>query len=216
MVDVWSLRDIKRVCSTPFVQGSKWLSHPLTPTKRVLITPKLRQTSDWRSVDEQSTEVGLAGFGVVDHGDDIGIKCAIGCMNGRRIAIEISKLRDERSTTQLVLFESSDFNDQALDAEPIPKLERVGARVEHLIGAYRSRLLFLDRDLWICSINLAKPIQPDSYSRHFFIPYDWHSGTGTLMVRVTPHGDIVFVRSDEIAIIKPGLEYEELFKMAPS
>ncbi|KAL1968677.1 hypothetical protein VTN77DRAFT_1503 [Rasamsonia byssochlamydoides] len=47
-----------------------------------------------------------------------------------------------------------------------------------------------------------------SYWRHFFVPYDWFSGTRDVLCAVAQR-DILFARNGDVAIIKGGLEYAE-------
>lgn len=44
----------------------------------------------------------------------------------------------------------------------------------------------------------------------FFIPEDWLSVNRGLILKVTSKSDLVFVKRDEIAVIKQGLAYKEV------
>jgi hypothetical protein len=72
--------------------------------------------------------------------------------------------------------------------------------------------VFLDRDLWVCSVDVEKS-SPLQYIRHFFTPSDWYSQQKNFIMRVTPVGDVIVVKRNEIAVIRNGLEFEELVRL---
>lgn len=82
--------------------------------------------------------------------------------------------------------------------------------VSHIIGISESgKLVFLDTHSWVCSASLESTFGSSvSYSRHFFVPYDWFSGTRDIVCGLARR-DVIFARNDDVAIIKGGLEYVE-------
>ena len=91
-----------------------------------------------------------------------------------------------------------------------PQLAAIAHRVAHVIGlGNTNQLIFLDTNSWVCSADLeGLGNNSISYSRHFFVPYDWYAGTRDLLCAVAQR-DILFARNDDLAIIKGGLEYAE-------
>ncbi|MCJ1356771.1 MAG: hypothetical protein MMC33_006767 [Icmadophila ericetorum] len=91
-----------------------------------------------------------------------------------------------------------------------PQLSALAHCVAHVLGLVDTyKLVFLDTDSWVCSVDLegltAKSV---TYSRHFFVPYDWLSGTRDVICAVSQR-EILFARNDELAIVKGGLEFAE-------
>lgn len=82
--------------------------------------------------------------------------------------------------------------------------------VTHVIGlTSTSRVIFLDHKSWICSVDLETLHKHSvSYTRHFFVPYDWFSGMRDI-IGAAAQRNIVLARNDEIGIIKRGLDYAE-------
>ncbi|TVY91981.1 Vegetative incompatibility protein HET-E-1 [Lachnellula willkommii] len=77
--------------------------------------------------------------------------------------------------------------------------------VSHIIG----KLVFLDTHSWVCSASLESTLGSSiSCSRHFFVPYDWFSGTRDIVCGLARR-DVIFARNDNVAIIKGELEYVE-------
>jgi hypothetical protein len=91
-----------------------------------------------------------------------------------------------------------------------PQLAALAHHFAHVIGLNDAgKLIFLDTRSWVCSVDLeASSNSPVSYSRHFFVPYDWLSGTRVVICVVT-HRQVLFARTDDVAIVKGGLEYVE-------
>lgn len=91
-----------------------------------------------------------------------------------------------------------------------PQLATLANRVAHVIGfGDANQLVFLDTQSWVCSVDLEDIIDSSvSYSRHFFVPYDWLAGTRDVICAVAQR-DVLFARNDDVAIIKGGLEYAE-------
>ncbi|OQV04907.1 hypothetical protein CLAIMM_09721 [Cladophialophora immunda] len=106
-----------------------------------------------------------------------------------------------------------------------PRLMALTGHISHVIHlSDTGKLIFLDANSWVNSIDLdgldrsvvttAATLAPGprtpsiQYSRHFFVPYDWFSGTRDIVCAATAR-DILFARNGEIAIIKNGLDYAE-------
>ncbi|GIZ37585.1 hypothetical protein CKM354_000102800 [Cercospora kikuchii] len=74
-----------------------------------------------------------------------------------------------------------------------------------------STFVFVDRDFWVCSVNLtfAETQGPDAIIRkHFFLPRDWQNAELLEMASVTPAGDVLFPRHGKVAVVCNGL-FEE-------
>lgn len=94
------------------------------------------------------------------------------------------------------------------------KLAAFAHVVAHVVGlSDTNRLVFLDAHSWVCSVDI-KSVGNNlvSYSRHFFVPYDWFAGTRDMICAVVKQ-DVLFARNDDIAVIKGGLEYFEEVNM---
>ncbi|EXJ70758.1 uncharacterized protein A1O5_05748 [Cladophialophora psammophila CBS 110553] len=131
---------------------------------------------------------------------------------------------DDKSLIDSVA-EKATQNHQKPAADPLfgPQLNALTRYVSHVIHLNDSgKLVFLDSHSWVSSIDLedfakfamatpaasGPPSPPIRYSRHFFVPYDWFSGTRDIVCAATMR-DVLFARNGEIAIIKNGLDYAE-------
>ena len=96
----------------------------------------------------------------------------------------------------------------------VPQLATLARRVAHVIGfGTANQLVFLDAHSWVCSVALETLSQgPVSYSRHFFVPYDWFAGTRDVICAVAQR-DVLFARNDDLVVIRGGLDYAEQVNM---
>lgn len=75
--------------------------------------------------------------------------------------------------------------------------------IDYLIYADDQKLVFLHSDNWICSTD---PERAGNFLRHFFLPADWLTSNVDLMIEMTLAENILFVKGDEVAVIKRGLQ----------
>jgi hypothetical protein len=83
--------------------------------------------------------------------------------------------------------------------------------VAHVVGVNDTgKLIFLDTHSWVCSTDLeAINNRSISYTRHFFVPYDWFSGMRDIVCAVLRR-NVLFARGGDVVIIKGGLEHVEM------
>lgn len=78
---------------------------------------------------------------------------------------------------------------------------------EALIGIYKRSIVFLDKDLWVCSWDLSgrTKVEDFGYDRNFFLPQDWMDGHEAQRCILTPQGNIILATEGELAVISGGL-----------
>ena len=78
-----------------------------------------------------------------------------------------------------------------------------------IIGIRENRIIFLDHDGWVSSLEMEQGNHLLGYQRHFFLPFDWLSTNSHLLLKINSMGDVLFARRDELAVITRGLECAE-------
>lgn len=78
---------------------------------------------------------------------------------------------------------------------------------EALVGVYKRKVVFLDKDLWVCSWDLSgrAKVGDPGYERNFFLPQDWMDGHEAQQCILTPQGNVVLATAGELAVISGGL-----------
>lgn len=209
---VWDIPNRLQLSTKPHDSRSsfQWINHPLNDEELIVVNAidvsLYSWGNSWPSIPLCKLEFGDGGFKV---GIDEEIKCAIQLAEGQYIAIELSKLHGHRATTQFLVLESKNCHAKAEEILPLRAFNSFARNILHVIGAYRRKVVFLDRNFWVCTIDVeTSPGEP--YIRHFFIPSDWYSQQKQLIFQVSVQGDVLFARGEEVAVVCNGLEHEEV------
>lgn len=214
----------------------RWIQHPQSPSHIICVegaTARIYAAYTWEEVAVVSTGIEMTGFQ---------LKWIFPCIKHCRMLIEFSEEDGAQSTRGIHLLDSSVFSldkvdlaiarsskEQAEQPQPVAEetlpYSNLANRISHIVGiCNNSRLVFLDTHSWICSVDLEDPTLGRSYLRHFYIPYDWFSGSKELICTVTKERtghardrEVLLARNGELAIIRGGFEYlEEVLVESPT
>ncbi|KAK0661187.1 hypothetical protein QBC41DRAFT_236104 [Cercophora samala] len=203
-----------------------WCNDPRDPERLMLWVNRKLRVFLWDGLVEVSPTRGI------DLDFDLPVKYGIQNVysrwKGNYIATIYSDPDHVRSNLRFLIWDAADFSDpigppsegadhtSPADTEQVspaavyqPCADDIAGLIGTLgmvIGVFQSRILFLDQDGWICSVDLDGSHSPESYSRHFFLPSDWIGTDDTLLVALTAKNEIAFAKEDELAVIKRGLE----------
>lgn len=181
----------------------KWGTHPSEHHQLILVLNSSVHLYNWQTLGRITAEEGILLEGSIL--PELTIQSITPCFDNSVIATAFSESPGLRSRIKLLLWDASDFTPDAKTAAPIPKYHALADQVRSLIGSDGRRLVFLRSNGWVSSAE-AGAAKTDRYDRHFFIPSDWLTTNVNMMTDVTPEGDIIFVKRDEVAVIKRGLE----------
>ncbi|KAI0802817.1 NACHT and WD domain protein [Xylaria sp. FL0064] len=127
------------------------------------------------------------------------------------LAVDISQSRGNLTASTLSVFQIRElFNpiQAPVDAQPlrIPSLDGY----MHLIGIGKtnSRLLYIHKNSWVCSVDLSAPANKH-YTRHFFVPNEFTTRVRDIRPLLTRDGSLVFAFHDRFVSIKNGLVFQE-------
>lgn len=185
----------------------RWASHPSRSDELILIMNNIAHLYDWRTMRRLTSDNGiLLERSIVP---ELIIRDISHFCGGTIISTTFSEFLKPQSESRLLLWNASDFCVESMKVIPIPKYLALADQVKSLIGEHGQRLVFLHFNNWIYSVNLQSSFV-DDYDRHFFLPTDWVSTNRSLLFGLASNGDIVFVKWDQIAVIKRGLNNIEL------
>lgn len=182
---------------------SRWVTHPLNEDQLILISDNIAHLYEWQSLRRLTGDEGILLEGSIL--PELAIRSITPCFNNTTIATTFGEDLKPQSKSKLLLWNAADFGIESKIAAPIPKYHSLADQVKTLIGDDGQRLVFLRSDNWISSAD-PESANADHYDRHFFLPADWLSSNVNLMIRVAHGRDIIFVRRDEVAVIKRGLD----------
>ncbi|KAK4169568.1 hypothetical protein QBC43DRAFT_354843 [Cladorrhinum sp. PSN259] len=83
----------------------------------------------------------------------------------------------------------------------------VAKQVKHLLGTYKTSLVFLHHDCSVCtwSIGNEETTTQEEITRHFFVPGDWLNASMSHMAVVDAHGTFFCPRYGDVAIVRNGI-----------
>jgi WD40 repeat protein/pimeloyl-ACP methyl ester carboxylesterase len=127
------------------------------------------------------------------------------CQDGKHVLVHIKRTNSHgQSSKHLFVANTKAFDSDA----PLATLHipfEVASAVEHPLGILAGpTLVFLDRDLWICSYRLGSSME--THRRHFFVPRDWMSSEGISQCNLLPDGTLLCPKDDRVALIRGPLE----------
>lgn len=204
---LWSVSsDGSRVITTlPWQERGpyKWTYHPLDQEQLILITDHVAHLYDWEKLQRLTGSEGILLEGSIL--PELTIQSINTCFNATVIATAFGQSLRSRFESMLLLWNASDFSVGSESAAPVPKYRSLAEKIRMIIGSHGRKLVFLHDSNWICSADLESS-SVDEYQHHFFLPADWLSTNNELLIEVTHKVDIIFVKRDEVAIIKRGLD----------
>ncbi|KAL2194744.1 hypothetical protein P885DRAFT_71151 [Corynascus similis CBS 632.67] len=210
---VWDLTRKARISTIRF--GSRppfgWANNPLDETERILVGITGAEVWDWRTCSLKIPGDHLRWTSKIppNSPESQRVKNVTEAPNGR-ILIEFSDLYLGSSTTATYLLNARDFRTGQGELAPSAAFGSITHDLMHLIGVSSLKVFFLDKRLGICSVEFVDGNQPGfRHVSHCFIPNDWCNRRGTLRIHVTGKGDILFVRNEEVAVVKHAVEFED-------
>lgn len=182
----------------------KWVSHPELDRLFLFMNGHVK-VFDWSTFENLSTtpsgiNIGSASWNVAHvtlHG------------RGRNVLAVLSSIPGSDSSPSIGLWPSNILSpDYGRPASPICQAS-LAKDLKAVVGAYKSWLIFLNHEGWICSINADTAPNDQCYIRHVFVPLQWQTALGDASMAITPKGSIVMAVNDEIAIFHNALDFEE-------
>jgi hypothetical protein len=212
----------------------KWIQHPQSPLHMICIdgsAARIYAWSDW-------SEIAYLPLSIDTKGLQLRTVTLFTSRHKQRILLELSEL--DGHTRALHLLDATSFslahpsttedvtptsnskkeagkapikNESANPVITSPLLVSLTSCVAQVIGFRETgKLIFLDTHSWVCSSDLEDPGTGSvSYVRHFFVPYDWLSGTRDVICAILKR-NVLFARNDDVVIVKGGLEHVEMIE----
>ncbi|KAI1116131.1 hypothetical protein F5Y14DRAFT_459627 [Nemania sp. NC0429] len=212
--ELWELPS-GRVISirTPVESGLRsMIVHPQAPNAFIMFTTTVARVFDWSDFKELTSETG-----VPIHRDGLSLSkdtLVDVTYHGSSPVVEVVKAAGDTSGTHLFCWD-------ILSSDSIADTSILGSRVGLLAPVLRdaiavigSTLIFLDRDLWVCSLDLNTFNSAPYGKRHFFVLSEWINVNGDMLYAMTPKGDFVFVNKHGLVIVKAGLDFSEVITLS--
>ncbi|KAL4968578.1 uncharacterized protein BDV14DRAFT_196880 [Aspergillus stella-maris] len=179
-----------------------WIHNIVTPDHLLLIMDSEAKIYSWGSLDC----LGSVTLNNPIH-QPLPVNAVIPFHHQRVFATTTRNQSSSQSSESMIqVWDLEDFTPETRTASPISTFDTSSSAVDvdGIVGVRAEQLIYLDTSHWVCSIDISKTDEPAV--RHFFIPSDWMSSTGQLLLGVGREGEIIFVKTSELAIVKQGLD----------
>ncbi|KAJ5774116.1 Cytochrome cd1-nitrite reductase-like C-terminal heme d1 [Penicillium paradoxum] len=205
--------------------NTKWSKHPTDAKLLFSVSPSHIRVYKWKDLSEVAAmDVGrtplllrpgsdLAADIDLDHKGsekDAKVKRSYNTRSGSHFLIQTIFSTENRRETVISLFHTSSLfngptrpgrsssNDMlmAIPAE-------IQCQIEIPLGILsRQRLVFLDKNYWMCSWSLSPKYIASEVERHYFLPKDWLSAEGLELCALLPDGVFLMPNNGEVAVVR--------------
>ncbi len=207
--ELWTLEGsrLQRLVSSPPRTNSKWICHPRNHDRLLLITDRKARIFEWQDLSELTKPEGID-----LHMSDMVVLPLSRCtssVRGQNICVHFAGTRVAGFSPALCIWPTSLLRPDVAAVKRAASYSDLAQEIKCIAGVYKSLLVFLNHHGWICSLNIDDVSPETFYTRHFFVPLQWHSTLEQMSTLITGNGSVVMAFKHEIAIFHNGLDFEE-------
>jgi WD40 repeat protein len=214
----------------------KWQQHPLDPESLLCFSAQSVTIFSWGHLEEKaSIPLDLAGHTSMagDKHPTLILDAILDSYSPRLLLLRTVTMRQNRPRFDFVVLPTqhlyarttvtqfppssapsqSDSDIKTRTVKPLLLSQSLTAIITHALGILPdARLVFLDRQLWVCTTSLSHLLsgsaptgtEPD-VRRHFFLPHDWVTTEGLRLCRILRDGTLLCPCKGQIAVLKGDL-----------
>ena len=191
------------ICSSP----GTWIHSPKQSEKLLRLTEDKVQIHDWESLQANAEPLNISLTPAQESSGST--PQAVTTARGRYLCSYSAGRRPQGTEPTLRLYPADDLTKTTSSINPAGSFDDIAKDIKTLIGVFKSQLLYLNLQGWVCSVNIDDISPENFYTRHFFLPLQWHSNMDSLVITVTNKGCVVLAVGTKIAIFQNGLNFEE-------
>ena len=202
-------------------QRCLWIKHPLDPRLVLLFEQLSIRTFTWESLEQHFPMISIEGH----DGYDVDYEHYATCSQTGKLFMRLVSSRPAQSSPAPRTYRISSLDLSHCEEGATLHFSHCFVDPSHLdieliIGTTSDKvhnssiLLFLTKSGTICSIDLNKPVPQRAYTRHFFVPSNWLSGTDSKILKVTGKREVLVVQKDELAVFKNALDHQQVVDLS--
>ena len=207
---LWSVRDATLTATRTAIgprYSWKWMNHPKQTDFLILVTETRAKIYNWETLDEMSKPEGINLE--ISSTPSLPVSSLVASARGHNLCAIYLGAKTAGLAPALRLWPTRLLVPEANLIKPAAGFDDLAKDIKSVIGVHKSLLVFLAHTGWVCSINIDDVMLEKYYTRHFFIPLQWHSTLENLSMVVTHKGSVVMAINHEIAVFHNGLDFEE-------
>lgn len=207
-LELWNINGEVLLGSTETKKQSNqwWVQHPTKDDRLLLVCPRDTRVFEWSTLQEcPKLERSEPTISEPSPGKDLRI---VATSQDNYLCLFHAGSKSHSIAPQLHSCALTQTGDDHRQLGAFKSFDHVAGDIKCIIGIHKIRLLYLNHQGWVCSVNIEDASAEKIYARHFFIPLQWHSGIETPVFDVTTNGCIALAVRDEIAVFQNGLNFE--------
>lgn len=180
-----------------------WARHPSDPGSLLLISQPTTHIYSWEGLEKLTADQGVLLSGPVLSESVI---CGTHSLfDGSVFAIACSS-SEARSNRHLFCYDSSQLSSREGNVSQLKRCEPLCGNIDHFIGTFHGKLIFLHANGWVCSVRLDGFMDSKDFAFHFMPPSDWLRASAVFVITLSRLGDVLFAWKNEVAVVKRALE----------
>ena len=101
---------------------------------------------------------------------------------------------------------SSTQSEDTCSAREVPIPADIAKSMEWPVNILKDgRLVFIDRQFWVCTWTFTSTSKQHDVVRHFFLPQDWITTENLQLSYITPEGKLLWLREGKVIVIESAL-----------
>lgn len=119
----------------------------------------------------------------------------------------------------LQVWRAESLSNPTSSSTPEPRLDpdHLGSKMRQIIAVWETRLLFVDINFWVCSIELSsKELNAAAVKRHFFLLSEWQSGMGSepfIIAFAEARREFLIAFRERLLVVHNGLDSSEPWRL---
>ncbi|KAK8023124.1 WD40 repeat-like protein, partial [Apiospora marii] len=190
------------------------VAHPRCQEKLILFTTTSYRELSWSTYEEVEPrhDVQLIRTSQFSPGNVVSAS-----YHGSELVVECIRVTGDGAGTRICYWIGDAFDEVHNEGAAIigSNIELLSPVLREVIAVMGTTLIFIDKELWICSLDLTTFNTAPYAKRHFFILSEWLNVNGDMMFSFTSKKEFIFVNKGGLVIIKGGLDFSEVVTLSP-
>ncbi|KAK8053950.1 hypothetical protein PG996_013251 [Apiospora saccharicola] len=190
------------------------VAHPRSQDRMILCTTTSYQELSWSTYEEiePGHKVPLIRTIQFPPGNVVSAS-----YHGSDLVVECLRVTGDGAGMRICYWSGDAFNEAHGEGAGIlsSNIELLSPILREVIAVIGTTLIFIDKELWICSLDLTTFNTAPYAKRHFFILSEWLNVNGDMVFSFTPKKEFVFVNKGGLVVIKGGLDFSEVVTLSP-
>ena len=127
---------------------------------------------------------------------------------GINLLVQMIQIPAQSGTTAILMLDPSQVQSPSAEVPVSSTTRKFLDGVKTLLGFHSSRIFFLSRRGWICSLSIKTLSDPKFYTRHCFIPPFWQTG-GEASIKIVSRNSVAFAYRDDLIIFHRFLDIND-------